>query len=518
MVAASPEAAMRKPVIWRSISLSDNGALLLFGVCVALVHILVNGHYGFHRDELLTLNNACSPLEWGYVVYPPVTAFLARVEVLLFGTSLIGFRFFPAVAHGLLAVLTGLIARELGGRREAQLVAATAMTIGGASIYMGHSLSYTTFDFLWWVVAAYFVARLLRSEDARWWLAIGAALGLGLMTKYTMSFLVLGVLTGMALTPARRYLRSAWFWCGVAIACAICAPNLMWQARHEFASLNYMQTIHHRDIGRGWTDYFLLNQLWKCTNPVTLPLWCAGLWFLMGTKNGERFRMLGWMYVIPLVALFAARGRDYYMAPAYAMMLAAGAVWGEQWVQSLSERTARAVRRETWRALIIGGLIGAALTLPIAPLGSVWWRIADGANGNFNMEVGWTDLAETVANVRTKLPDPDKEHLGILAGDEGEAGAVNFYGPALGLPRAISGMNSNWMRGYGDPPPETLIVLGEKREYLNQIFEQCEWAARLGNAYGIENSALSGGYDNVFVCRRLREPWPVFWKHFRYYG
>jgi 4-amino-4-deoxy-L-arabinose transferase-like glycosyltransferase len=204
---------MRKPVIWRSVSLSDNGALLLFGACVVLVHILVNWQYGFHRDELLTLNNA-RYLDWGYVVYPPMTAFLGRVELALFGNSLIGFRFFPALSQGAVLVLAGLIARDLGGKREAQLVAATAVTIGGAAIFAGHSLSYTTFDFFWWVVVAYFVARLLRSEHTRWWLAIGAGIGLGMMTKYTMGFLVLGILGGMALTPARRYFRCTYFWCG----------------------------------------------------------------------------------------------------------------------------------------------------------------------------------------------------------------------------------------------------------------------------------------------------------------
>lgn len=507
---------MRKPVIWRNVSLSGNSALLLFGAAVALIHILVNGQYGFHRDELLTLNNARS-LEWGYVVYPPVTAFLGRVELALFGTSLSGFRFFAALSHGVVLVLTGMIAHELGGKREAQLAAATAVTVGGASIYAGHSLSYTTFDYLCWVVVAFFVARLLSTENARWWPAIGAAIGLGLMTKYTMGFLALGVLGGMALTSARRYFRSGWFWCGVAIAFTIWAPNLLWQMNHEFASLAYMRTIHSRDVGWGWTDNFLLNQLWKCANPVTLPLWCAGLWFLMAAKNGERFQMLGWMYVIPLVGLSAARGRDYYLAPAYAVLLAAGAVWGDQWLESLSQRRALATRRTVWHTLVIAGVMAAALTLPIAPLGSAWWRVADAVNGNFNMEIGWPELAQTVANIRATLPENDKLRLGILAGDEGEAGAVNLYGPALGLPHAISGMNSNWMRGYGNPPPETLIVLGEKREYLDQIFEQCEWAARLSNPYAIENSSLRG-YEDVFVCRRLRESWPVFWKHFRYYG
>ena len=487
---------MRKLRIWQGIALSDTGILVLVGLGVVLLHTLVNGRYGFHRDELLTLGNA-RHLDWGYVVYPPVTAFIGRLELALFGTSLTGFRF--------------------GGGRETQLLAAFAVAIGGHSLFSGGFLSYTTFDYVWWVAVAYFVVRLLKSDDPRWWIAIGAAIGLGMLTKYTMGFLAMGVVGGLLLTPTRRHLKSPWFWWGAATAMSVMLPNVVWQVQHQFVSLAFIKSIHTRDIGWGWTNNFLLNQLWKCANPVTAPLWCAGLWYLFGVPDGKRYRMLGWMYVIPLLAFFAARGRDYYMAPAYPVLLSAGAVWGEQWVGRLSARAARIVRRVTWRTLAVAGLATAAVTLPIAPINSTWWRIADSVNGNFNMEIGWPELVETVAKVRASLPAEDQARLGILAGDEGETWAINLYGPAYGLPTAISGMNSNWMRGYGDPAPETLITLGLKRDVLDQIFGSCELAGHLTNRYGVVNSTISG-YDEVFVCRHLRQPWPEFWRHFRYYG
>ena len=92
---------------------SDAGVLVLSALSVVALHTVTNGKYGFHRDELATIDDARF-LGWGYVVYPPVTPFIARVSLTLFG----------ALAVGIAMVLTGLMAREIGGRRRAQLVAA----------------------------------------------------------------------------------------------------------------------------------------------------------------------------------------------------------------------------------------------------------------------------------------------------------------------------------------------------------------------------------------------------------
>jgi 4-amino-4-deoxy-L-arabinose transferase-like glycosyltransferase len=496
---------------------SDNGTLVLLSLCAVLLHFATNGQYGFHRDELLTYSNA-RHLAWGYVLYPPVTPVLARLELILFGTSLWGFRFFPALSHGLVVLLTGLIARELGGKREAQVLAAVAAAIQGPALVAGWFLGYSTFDYVCWVLVAYVVSCLLRSGNPRWWLAIGASVGAGMMTKYSMAFLVLGIVGGLLFTPARRYFKSPWLWCGVALALVIMLPNIVWQVRHHFVTVAWLKSIHTRDIARGWTDYFLPNQFWKSTNVVTVPLWCAGLWFLFASLEGKRYRILGWMYLIPLVTLFAAGGRDYYLSPAYPMLLAAGAAWGERWVASLGARRASTVRWNMWCSFATAGLIFAAVTLPVAPLNSRWWRFADRMNGgNFNMQIGWPDMVEQLARIRDSLPAQDRAKLGILAGDEGTAGAVNLYGPAYGLPAAISGMNSNWLRGYGDPPPQTIIVLQERRDFLDRNFQSCELVGRVTNRYAIANATVAG-WDEIFVCRNLRQPWPEFWKHFQYYG
>src|SRR5438445_476245 len=198
-------------------SRADTLVLVVIAATVALVHVLTNHHYGFHRDELQVLSDALH-LDWGFVPYPPLTPFLERIGLALFGVSLVGLRLFSVIAQGLAVLMTGLMARELGGGRLAQTTAALAVALSPLPLFEGTEFQYTTFDYLWWVLIAYFVIRLLKTENPRWWLAIGAAVGVGLLTKYSIVFYIAGILGGMLLTSSRRYFASGWFWAGVLVA------------------------------------------------------------------------------------------------------------------------------------------------------------------------------------------------------------------------------------------------------------------------------------------------------------
>lgn len=214
-------------------------------------HLATGWRYGFDRDELMALEDA-RHLAWGYVQYPPVTAFLGRVELELFGTSLVGFRFFAALAQAFALLLTGLMAKELGGGKWAQVVA----TLAGVPFCLGAGalMQYINFDYVCWVWVAYCAVRVLKDEDARWCLGAGAGIGLGMMAKYTMAFLAVGVVLGVLATEARKYLRSVCMWLGVLLACAIFAPNFVWEWRRNFVSLDFLSFLHARDVGLGLTD------------------------------------------------------------------------------------------------------------------------------------------------------------------------------------------------------------------------------------------------------------------------
>ena len=491
---------------------SDVAILIYVALATVVIHVATGGRYGFHRDELATLDDA-RHLAWGYVAYPPITPFFGRISLTLFGTSLAGFRFFAAVAQAIAVLLTGLMARELGGGRGAQLVAAAAAVpfcLAGGAV-----MQYVSFDYLCWVLTAYFVVRLLRSEDPRWWLAIGSAIGLGMMTKYTMGFFALAIVAGVLLTDARKYLASKWLWYGVAASLVVFLPNLIWQAQHHFISLDFLRDIHARDIRIGRTKDFLPDQL-KLTL-FGLPLALAGLYYCLIASAGRRFRMLGWMYAVPLLLFVIAKGRAYYLAGAYPMLYAAGSVWGEQRLKAMDRTWAGCIRAFAWTALAADIILLGVIAMPSAPVHSPLWTFASKNNGDLVEELGWPELTQVVAQIRDSPPSEDRARVGILAGNYGEAGAINLYGPSYGLPTAISGINSFWQRGYGDPPPETLIVVGISHGFLERNFSHCEIAGHTPNPYGIKNEETSD-HPDIYVCRGMYQSWPEFWKDFRYYG
>ncbi len=414
-------------------------------------------------------------------------------------------------------VVTGMMARELGARRWAQVIAALAAAVAPMSICMGTMLQYLSPDYLWCVLAAYFVIRLLRSENPRWWLAIGAALGLGMMTKYTMIFFIAGIVAGVLLTSLRRNLKSPWLWAGAALSIVIFLPNLIWQMQHDFISLAFLNHIHARDVKMGRTDGYFVQQLFVNANLFTLPLWLAGLYFYFVAPAGRRFRALGWMFLVPLILFFVAQGRFYYMAPAFPMLFAAGAVLWDEWLSRRSPTAARIGRGGTWAALGAGAIFSAVTMLPIAPINSAGWRLTSKIHDNFTEQIGWPELAATVAGIYQSLPETERAHTAILAGNYGEAGAINLYGHPRGLPEVICGTNTYWWRGYGAEPPEVVILVGFSRDDAEWLANRVELAGHVTNPYGVRNEETKD-HPDIFVCRGFKKSWPEFWKTFQHFG
>ncbi|MGA9425487.1 MAG: glycosyltransferase family 39 protein [Terracidiphilus sp.] len=491
---------------------SDMAVLTAIAAAFALAHILTNGQYGFHRDELQFLSDA-RHLDWGYVCYPPFTPFIERIALGIFGVSLVGLRLFSVLAQAAVILLSGLMARDLGGGRLAQVAAALSVALSGLPIFEATEFQYTSFSFFWWVLVCWFVIRLLKSENPRWWLAIGAAIGLELLTKYSVVFFIAGLLAGLALTPARRWFLSKWFWAGVGIAVLIFLPNIVWLARHDWISYTFLQHIHVRDVGEGRAQGFLKGQFIGNANLFATPIWIAGLIAFFAQR---RYRAMAWMYVVPVAIFWASKGRSYYVAEAYPVLLAMGAVVGERSISWMPKLVRRSIIVVFFAGVAAFGAIACAIIVPIARSGPLR-DFALKNNGNLREEIGWNQLVGTVAGIRDSLTPDQRAHLGITTANYGEYGAIEILGRAYGLPQPIGTTNSEWFRGYPDPSPTTFIVLGLRQEQADSIFTGCRLAGHNGNSLGVRNEE-SVDHPDIFVCGPPRIPWAEIWRRHRDFG
>jgi len=491
---------------------TDTAILLVVACAVALLHILTNGRYGFHRDELQFLSDA-RHLDWGFVAYPPFTPFVEHIGLSLFGLNIVGLRLFSVLAQAALIVVSGLMARDLGGGRLAQITTALAVALSPLPIFEATEFQYTSFAMLWWVLVCWFTIRLLKSENPRWWLAIGTAIGLGLLTKYSIVFFIAGLLVGLVLTRARRYFVSLWFWAGVAIAFLLFLPNLLWLAHHDWISYQFLQHIHARDMGIGRARGYWPLQLLLDLNLAAIPLALAGL---IAFFIDRRYRMLAWMYVVPVMAFWIGKGRFYYVAEAYPALIAMGAVVAVRWFMPCPVWARRTLASVFFIVLFATGAYFAGALVPIAKSGPLR-SFALNHSGDLREEIGWDELVHAVAQIRDSLPPGQQAHLGITTANYGEYGAIEILGRAYGLPAPIGTTNSEWLRGYPDPAPTTLIVLGLSQRQANSIFTGCRWAGRNGNAEGVRNEE-SVDHPDIFLCGPPRKPWAELWKEHKDFG
>ncbi|HEY3707334.1 MAG TPA: glycosyltransferase family 39 protein [Terracidiphilus sp.] len=493
----------------------DTAVLLAIATVFALGHILTNGRYGFHRDELQFLSDA-RHLDWGFVAYPPLTPFLQRIGLTLFGLSLTGLRLLSVVAQAAVIFVCGLMARDLGGNRLAQVATAVTVGLSGLPLFEATEFQYTSFSYLWWILVCWSVIRLLKSENPRWWMAIGAAIGLGLLTKYSVAFFIAGLLGGLAFTRARRYFASPWFYAGVALALLLFLPNLVWLASHHFVSYHFLQSIHTRDVGQGRADGYWKYQFLLDVNLVSTPVWIAGLIALF---RSSRYRMLAWMYAVPVIVFWLNKGRFYYVAEAYPALLAMGCVVAERWLIVRPRWARRTVTTIYFAGVLAMGAYLVAILVPIAPSGPLR-DFALKNNGDLREEFGWDDLVRAVAAVRDSLP-PDQSgqrtSYAILTGNYGEAGAIENLGSAYQLPPPVSLTNSFYLRTYPQQQPSTVIVVGWSQQQLDRQFTGCRLAGHNGNTLGIQNEE-SKSHPDIFVCGPPQKGWPQFWKTNQRFG
>ena len=484
-----------------------------------LVHVPGLFRYGYFRDELYFLDCA-RHLDWGYVDCAPLVAVYAKIALLL-GGSLPALRILPMLAGMGMVALTVLIARQLGGGTFAQAIAGVAILIAPVHLMIASILSMNAFEPLFWMGCIYVLIRIIRGGDPRLWLAFGVLAGLGLDNKHSTLFFGAAVAVAILATGLRRELLKPWIWLGGLVALLIFLPNIVWQWQHGFPTLEDLQNV--RAIGKNVElapiPFFLQQVL--IMHPANLPLWLAGLWLLLFGR-GRAFRSLSLVYMSLLALFMFLHAKDYYLAPAYPMLLAAGGVAVEMWTARLASHRIRAVARigiAGW--LAVPGAIFAPIALPLlSPADHVAYQERLGLAPPktevahvgplpqlWGDQFGWPELVEEIAAIYTALPEEERSRTGIYASNYGEAGAINLFGPAYGLPAAICAHQTHSMWGPGDFEGDQLIWLQWEPEWLEGRCGTVEVVGEHHSRWGMAEENRP-----ILLCRdlspSLAEQWP----------
>jgi hypothetical protein len=488
-------------------------------VAAALGALLMafSARYGFHRDELYFLDCA-RHLQAAYVDQPVFTPLVAWVSLKLFGVSVVGLRLWAALAAAASALIGGLLAREFGGGRFAQLLGALGVATAPAYLGADHLLETTSFDLLAWPALALVVVRIGRTGNTRLFVPAGLILGLGLANKHSIAFFALALVAGTLLSGGARAFANRYFVTGAAIALLCTVPDLWWQATHGWATVDMTRALAQENGGLGNAISFVFSQLFMAS-PVLIPVWLLGLRSLWRSPV-PLWRGLAWSYGM-LVVFFAATSgaKPYYVAALYPILIAAGAVMLEQQWDAPEAATLRGRRlRRLSLALALSVLVTLPFTLPVLP--ARYAGKVSGLNPVMAETIGWPELVRTVAEVWHSIPPPQRAQAVIFTSNYGEAGAINELGRGQGLPVAVSGHNTEWFWGPGNRRATTVVaVLSGKASPADirgftRDFTACRVAATIRNDEGVNNQEEGG---HVYACTGPVEPWGMLWPSLRHY-
>jgi hypothetical protein len=496
---------------------SSGPALVLYvAAAKLLLHLFTAARYGIFRDELYVLD--CSKhLDWGYMDHPPLFDLMVWFWRHVFGESLLSLRALPAFGGAALVWLTGVLTAEMGGGRFAQALSALAVFFVSAYLIIDHQMMMNAFEPLIWMGCAWCIIRAINRSDPRYWLLFGIIAGIGTETKYSIAFFMFGTLVGLLFTPSRRFLRSSWLWLGVLSAFALFLPNLVWSIRHDFPFLELMHNVRMsgRDVVRPPLA-FIADQA-TIHNPVLFPLWALGLLWLLVAQRGRPYRILGITFLVVLTTLMLLHGKNYYVSPVYPMLFSAGAIAFEDF----TGRRWRGARAAYVSVVVVIGLLIAPFVVPILPVDTfIRYQRASGypipasehqRNGPLPQyyadEFGWEDMVRATAKAYYRLSPGDRAKACIFANDFGEAGAIDYFGPRYGLPKAISNHVNYWLWGPDHFSGAIVLVLGSDGTGDREHFRSVEAAGVVDNPY----SRLDEHFT-IWLCRDLtfdvQKMWP----------
>jgi 4-amino-4-deoxy-L-arabinose transferase-like glycosyltransferase len=480
-------------------------ARLVVPIAVAGVAMLlaVAPRYGYHRDELYFRLLGERPA-LGYFDTPPFTPAVARLSTALFGDNLVALRVFPALCFGVLIVLAALVAREAGGGRGAQALAAAGTATSVLPLVMGHMLLTLTPDTVLWVAALLFVMRALLRGDGRWWLAVGAVMGAATYNRQLIVLVVLGVGAGILLAGPRSVLRDRRLWLGALLAVVIAAPNLFYQATHDWPQAQMSQALA-LDEGAGNRADFLPMQILLLGPPLAV-ICAAGWWRLW---RDAALRCLAIAYPVACALVLYAGGRPDYTGGLLILLYAVGCVPAAAWLTTVPRRVVLI------GAVAVNGVLSIIVALPVIPVSALAETPVPEVNEASRESVGWPELAAAVGGVVAGLSPADRSGAIILTQNYGEAGALALHSARYALPPIYSGHNE---LSFWGPPPDSAtvaVVLTDAPRRFATLFAECAEKARVDNGVGVRNEEQN---LPILVCRSPVSPWHTLWPRLRHYS
>ncbi len=493
---------------------------LVAGLTVVL-HLATAGVYPIFRDELYYL--ACADhLAWGYVDHPPLSIALLTLLRLLLGASVWALRLAPALAGGALVVLGALLARRMRGGPFAQTFAAVAVAVAPQYLGIFGYYSMNALDLVFWSALALLVLRLEETGERRLWLLLGALVGLGLLNKLSILFFLAGLAAALPWSPLRRHLRHREPWLGALLAAALFAPHLFWQVANVWPTREFVHNAQAEKIVALSPWRFFLAQLPEI-HPLNALVWLGGLVWLLASRPGRRAKTVAIVFLAAFAVMALQRSKPYYLGPAFPPLLAAGAVAIEPWLSS--RRWARAALLTVWAA---AGAALAPFVVPILPVERflAYQRalgVEPGTDERHEMgplpqffadRFGWREMTAEVARVYESLRPGERAHTLIATGNYGQAGALNYYGAALGLPRAVSQHNSFYLWGPGDiASVTTVITVGMSPDGPAQVFASVEPVGRIEAPYAMPHETR----HPILLCRGWKVDPQEAWRRGKHY-
>jgi 4-amino-4-deoxy-L-arabinose transferase-like glycosyltransferase len=498
-----------------------NNSVYLLAVLAVLIHFLFNRQYGYFRDELYYA--ACGEhLAWGYVDHAPLVAVASAISRALFGDSLFALRLLPALSAAPKVWLAGWIAREVGGARFSQFFAALLVLLAPIYLTFDNFLSMNAFEPVFWMACAAIVLRIINGGDARLWLLFGLIAGIGILNKHSMLFFGSGIAVGLLFSSARNQFARKQIWAALAVAFLIFLPNFLWETHNGYPTIALLHTV----IGTKYatvSPLAYISEQFLLVNPLAAPFWLAGLYFFLFDREGKKHAVLGYAYLVVLLEMIVLHGKIYYLAPAYIMLLAGGAVW---WERNVLTPFAAWLKPAIITPLVVAGLVAAPLAMPILPVAAAvkycaFFDVQDVKVENvplnslpqlFGDMFGWQQQVEAISRAVHSLSPGEQSQIALFAYNYGEAGAIDYFGKHYGLPKAISGHNQYGAWGPRGATGEIVVAIGFPKERLDRAFAEVTAFETISPPYALpEESGLT-----IYLCRRPRQNLSTSWREWTY--